>query len=211
MSRIYIHQQREENHNNFQKIKQKCDQILWEKSKKSKINQCPSLNGRTFVNLVNSSKYHFKTDKTKLNVPEYCSVNNIPNANDACYSVDYSVCKQQSNSKFKSTSMLDVDDDSKSAIKIKNMFHTLSCEIIQLSKNIRPRLFYEGYSGASINASTIEFDKINGLACKTNKTLSLLAMDSLTYELIAERLGIELKETEFHSAAAIIDNEVSCY
>lgn len=214
MSRIYIHHQREENYNNFQKIKKKCDKILWEKAKHAKINQCPSLTSQTFVNLVNSSKYHFKADKSQSNVPEYCTASNIPNTNDGC-NIDYSIlsstkshCKQTI-LKHKLTSMLDIEVDSKSADKITNNFNTLSCEITQLSKKIRPRLFYEGYSSASTNVSSIEFDKINGLACKTNKTLSLLAMDSLTYELIAERLGIELKESEFHTAAAIIDNEVS--
>lgn len=60
-----------------------------------------------------------------------------------------------------------------------------------------------------MNASRIEFDKINGLACTTNQSLTLLAMDSFTYELVAERLGIMLKDTEQNTAAVIIDSEVN--
>lgn len=67
----------------------------------------------------------------------------------------------------------------------------------------------------SMNASRIHFDKINGLACSTNRSLTLLAMDSFTYELVAERLGITLKDTEQNTAAIIIDSEVNnscnCY
>lgn len=60
-----------------------------------------------------------------------------------------------------------------------------------------------------MNASRAHFDKINGLACTTNRTLTFLAMDSFTYELVAERLGITLKDTEQHTAAVIIDSEVN--
>lgn len=60
-----------------------------------------------------------------------------------------------------------------------------------------------------MNTSRIHFDKINGLACATNRTLTFLAMDSFTYELVAERLGITLKDTEQNTAAVIIDSEVN--
>lgn len=52
------------------------------------------------------------------------------------------------------------------------------------------------------------FSKITGLACKTNKTLSFLAMDSLTYELVSERLGIKLNSSNQNTAAVIIDSQV---
>lgn len=211
MSRIYIHNQREENHLGFQKAKTICDQFLWNKMRQNSINQCPSLGSRKFVNLVNSSKYHFKIDKSQPNGNDFCSAKSSHQTNNAC--IDYSLhsfdaqCKQ-TQKKRRLTSMLDMEEDSRSAEKISNIYKALSCEITNLSKNIRPRLYYEGYSSGSTNTTSMEFDKINGLACKTNRTLSLVAMDSLTYELIAERLGIELKESEQNTAAVIIDNEV---
>lgn len=36
-------------------------------------------------------------------------------------------------------------------------------------------------------------------------------MDSFTYELIAERLGIHLNQLPFNTTAVIIDNDVSFY
>lgn len=38
--------------------------------------------------------------------------------------------------------------------------------------------------------------------------MSFLAMDSFTYELIAERLGIQLDSLPFNTTAVIIDSEV---
>lgn len=50
---------------------------------------------------------------------------------------------------------------------------------------------------------------ITGLACKNNKTLSLLALDSEMYHYIAERMGVHILDIENKTAALIIDNEVS--
>lgn len=60
-----------------------------------------------------------------------------------------------------------------------------------------------------MNSSQKYFDKINGLSCNTNRSLTLLAMDSFTYELVAERLGITLKDADQNTAAVIIDSGVS--
>lgn len=51
------------------------------------------------------------------------------------------------------------------------------------------------------------FEKINGLACKFNRTLSFLSMDSLNYGLVAEKLGVSLKHAVQSTAAVIIDGQ----
>lgn len=54
-----------------------------------------------------------------------------------------------------------------------------------------------------------DFDVIAGLACKHNRTMSFLAMDSNTYEIFAERLGISIHSLHKSTAAVILDSEVN--
>lgn len=61
------------------------------------------------------------------------------------------------------------------------------------------------------NSSQINFDQITGFACKDNKTLSFLAIDSLNYGLIAEKLGTPLKSAAQSTVAIIIDSHVCGY
>lgn len=51
-------------------------------------------------------------------------------------------------------------------------------------------------------------DKITGMACRTNRTLSFLAMDSYHYKLLAERLGVTLDRKNRYSAAVIVNGQV---
>lgn len=51
------------------------------------------------------------------------------------------------------------------------------------------------------------FEKITGLGCKFNRTLSFLSMDSLNYELVAEKLGVSLKNAAQSTAAVIVDGQ----
>lgn len=53
-----------------------------------------------------------------------------------------------------------------------------------------------------------DFKKITGLACKLNRTLSFLSMDSFNYGLVAEKLGVPLKHAVHSTAAIIIDGQV---
>lgn len=222
MARIYIHNQREKNHIAFQEEKIKCDQFFdWKKSRRFSFNRCPSLSSRSFGSLVNSSKFHAKPGKAALNRPnDVCAVDNAHESNAKCVdrpAASSFISSMKSHCKHTeqiqpATSMLNTEEDSRSADKIASVYKTLSCEITNLSEAVRPKMFYEeGESSLSTNASSIDFDKINGLACKTNRTLSLMAMDSFTYELMAERLGIELKDSDHNTAVAIIDNEVSLF
>lgn len=58
------------------------------------------------------------------------------------------------------------------------------------------------------NSGGIDFNKITGLGCRTNKTLTIMAMDSFTYGLIAEKLGISLKTSVQNTVAVLIDAQV---
>lgn len=61
------------------------------------------------------------------------------------------------------------------------------------------------------NTSLFNFEKITGFACKFNRTLSFLAMDSFNYGLVAEKLGVDLKHAVQNTAAVIIDGQVYAY
>lgn len=50
---------------------------------------------------------------------------------------------------------------------------------------------------------------VNGLACKSNKTMAFVAMDSLLHYPFAEKLGINLSKYMHKTAAVIIDDKVS--
>lgn len=51
-------------------------------------------------------------------------------------------------------------------------------------------------------------DRITGMACRTNRTLSFLAMDSYHYKLVAERLGVTLDKRNRYTAAVIVNGQV---
>lgn len=59
----------------------------------------------------------------------------------------------------------------------------------------------------STETSKFNFEKITGLACKSNRTLSFLSMDSLNYGLVAEKLGVSLKQAVQSTAAVIVDGQ----
>lgn len=52
---------------------------------------------------------------------------------------------------------------------------------------------------------------MNGLACKSNKSLAFLAMDSLLHYPFAEKLGLNLSTYEDKTVAVITDDKVSNY
>lgn len=57
-----------------------------------------------------------------------------------------------------------------------------------------------------VNTDRQRNDKIFGLACKTNRTLSLLAMDSLLYHTFADRLGVDVLLRPNKTVVYIVDH-----
>lgn len=51
-------------------------------------------------------------------------------------------------------------------------------------------------------------DAIDGMACVNNKTLSIIAMDSLLHYQFAEGLGINILDVKDRTAVVIIDKRV---
>lgn len=51
-------------------------------------------------------------------------------------------------------------------------------------------------------------EAINGLACVNNRTLKIIAMDSLSHYQFAEGLGINILDMKDKTAAVIVDKKV---
>lgn len=72
-----------------------------------------------------------------------------------------------------------------------------------MAKKISPVIFEDHKSYKGITPPSV-----SGLSCKTNTSLSLLAMDSLLHYHFAQRLGIDLSKNIDKSAAVIINDKV---
>lgn len=81
------------------------------------------------------------------------------------------------------------------------------CHYIRIAHNLQPALFAEARIGIGY------FDdlegSVTGLACKTNMSLTFVAMDSLQSYEFAERLGIDLNKRKDKTAVVIINPKVS--
>lgn len=215
MARTYIHHERRKNNFEYQKAKVECGK-LFQMNPALDNEKCASLGKRHFTNLVNSSKFHQRNDDTiGGRVHDFCEAKSTYRMiNDDCSddtsSLLSSIRSQSTkSSKVKITSELDNENDIRSAENIAKIYKAMKCKLVNLSKSIRSKLFHEHLDKLSTNESQKSFDKISGLACRSNRTLSILAMDSFTYELVAERLGIHLDQMDKQTAVAIIDREVN--
>lgn len=94
--------------------------------------------------------------------------------------------------------------DYKSPDSLKKMFLKNKCKHFLASEKIYPTVFAK----TSTSPKNIS---IAGLSCKTNKTLVLLAMDSLLHYSFAERLGIDLNKQPDRSAVVILNDKVINY
>ncbi|EFN74628.1 Thioredoxin domain-containing protein 11 [Camponotus floridanus] len=122
------------------------------------------------------------------------------------YNKDYMVMKLQeelnlkrlhTNMKYK-TSLLKEENDSRSANTIRRNFLKESCKRWLAGNDYYPSLFPQD-SPRKFNISLKE------LVCKTNKTLALIAIDSLHYSHFAEHLGIDISKRRNKTTVVILD------
>lgn len=162
-------------------------------------NKCTPLDKRTLMGLANSTQFHYNRKQKDQSFGYYCqkSENGVPNEE----------CIENPQSGRHRISILDNENDPNSAENIQNVWKTINCRMMHLSRKIRLDMFFDPLLENS--SSDFDFNKIIGLGCKTNKTLSFLAMDSFTYGLFAEKLGISLDKWNKSTAAIVIDAQVS--
>lgn len=154
MARNYIYERRRENYADYYRMKSECDRRFdW---RKTTVDSCTPFGKRAFVNLVNSSKFHYNSGNT--NGPnrddEYCTRNAAELIDNEC------LCESISKSflsplRSQTThappnepkiSMLNNPNDVRSPQNIAKVWAAIQCKINNLSKLIRPKLFYDDYS-----------------------------------------------------------------
>lgn len=163
-------------------------------------NKCAPLDKRTFMGLANSTRFHFNSQNKVHSSGNYCQKpeKGVPNDNK---------CIENLQRGRHRISMIDNENDPNSAENVQSGWKTINCRMNHLSRKIRLDMFFDPLLDKS--PSDFDFNKIIGLGCKTNKTLSFLAMDSLTYGLVAEKLGISLENSNKSTAAIVIDAQVN--
>ncbi|KAJ9585352.1 hypothetical protein L9F63_002849 [Diploptera punctata] len=112
----------------------------------------------------------------------------------------YTCCKHTTHASYE-TSMLSGMGDERSSSALQEAFTLEKCRRLRRARTIyRPIFPHPAYHRKSPRRFT-------GLACRTNRTISLIAMDSLQFHQFAEGLGIDiLKRTD--KTAVVIFNVI---
>ncbi|KRT84350.1 Thioredoxin, partial [Oryctes borbonicus] len=98
------------------------------------------------------------------------------------------------------TSMLTGLNDAKSPRNLQKIQKQNKCRLKAIAEKYNPPLF----SDSIVNKQNIRID-ITGLACQVNRSLSMIAMDSLKYHHFANSLSIDILNRKHKTALAIID------
>lgn len=93
--------------------------------------------------------------------------------------------------------------DQKSPINLMKSSQREMCKIFLLAEKYQPAIFDD-----TLLSKPNEIIDVQGLACKSNKSLSLLTMDSLLHYHFADKLGVDLTKYKDKTAAVIIDDKV---
>lgn len=95
------------------------------------------------------------------------------------------------------------DNDHRSTTNLLKLLQKDICRNFIFAEKYYPTVFEEKLANEKNPVDLI------GLACRSNKSLALLAMDSLLHYPFAEKLGINLSNYKHKTAAVIIDDKVS--
>lgn len=207
----YLFQKRKENRENLKKLHMQCLELVQEIYQSDSNNRkCSS--SVSYVSVLNSSK-NFESKINKLS--NFCEIDEmkVPNvgkcrecSSETCEMSKYKYKKytygrnkKEESGKYQ-TSMLDNNEDERSPEAIERYNFRRKCEMLRLAEKKADLLFID-------DESTAPLELISGLACKSNKTFTLISMDSNNFHTFAERLGIDILEIENKTAALIMDQE----
>lgn len=202
MARDYLFTRRKENRENHQKLLELC-KSTFEASFSEEPRSCE---GSVSVSFANSILNSSKNSETKFkNLPNFCE---LPKSEGKCGCQDYSFSKQHIKYSYEAnkhedqfhTSMLNNEGDHRSPGAIEKYNFRRKCEMLRMSEKKAEVWFIDDNDSAPL-------ELVSGLACKSNKTFTLLAIDSISFHTFAERLGINILEMENRSAVMIMDQE----
>lgn len=99
-----------------------------------------------------------------------------------------------------------LEGDPRSSVNLQKRMQRHLCRIAAIAEQTSPSYFSKTVKSGSRHE---DFANITGLACQTNSSLSLLALDSLRDYHFAERLGVDLDKRRFKTAAVIVNQKVN--
>lgn len=206
MARDYLFERRKENRENYNRLHEECLEIFKQNYQPDGMNRkCDPSVSVSIASVLNSSK-NFEA-KFK-NFPNFCEVEQKPSDGSCgCQSdvtftkpyVKYSLDVNKKEKKFH-TSMLDGEGDVRSPESIVKYNFRRKCEMLRMAERKSEILFIADNDSAPLQL-------VSGLACKTNRTFTLISIDSVSFHTFAERLGIDILEMENKTAAIITDHE----
>lgn len=110
----------------------------------------------------------------------------------------YTCCKRHKDTSYQ-ISMLSGIGDERSSSALQEAFSLEKCRRLHRAKSVHPPIFpYPAYHRKSPRQFT-------GLACRTNRTVSLIAMDSLQFHQFAEGLGVNILKRRDKTAVVIFN------
>ncbi|XP_053694216.1 thioredoxin domain-containing protein 11 [Sabethes cyaneus] len=185
----------------------------------------------SFVNVLNTSKFTEGRQKIRSlggGPHDYCEIERVKcderfyecevtdNENSLNYEPEetcskrkrkhsslYGSVKGDNRSKQPTISLLDADEDYRGSQMLRKLYQRKQCELLQLSEMDQNEIFFREPADRDDNYT----DLIQGMACKSNKTLTFLGMDSALYHAFAERLGVDVLTEANKSVAIIVDHE----
>lgn len=210
MSRVYINEVRKTNRVDFYEFVSHCDRIAAEDERAKTIDgrcgfRAAVASSVSFGNIVNSSK---------LPAADFCRIGpqNVDEAFAEEPSAKYRAPTRRGSSECQSagsteTSMLCSAQDPRSPINLARLALQRRCELMvtgRRKQQLQPRMeFFEAVPDWEY------FDRVAGLSCNVNRSLSFVALDTTLYHAFAERLGVDVLARKDQTVAIILDHEVS--
>uniref|UniRef100_U5ESM9 Putative thioredoxin-like protein n=1 Tax=Corethrella appendiculata TaxID=1370023 RepID=U5ESM9_9DIPT len=223
MAKEYIMEQRKDNLKTLNKLREDCSELFKRQTPTNSDDEFTENCIKTkpisisLVNVLNSSKFVDGKHKTFELEKNYCDIIGPK------YETEFYQCSSQQQEDFGSdktcssgkfyrktddeivkTSMLNSEFDFRSPENILKQHFRRKCTLLYLSElhGDNSNLFFEHSSEENDN-----LELIAGLACKTNRTISIMAIDSNLYHVFAERLGVDVLNAENKTRAVIVDHD----
>lgn len=100
-------------------------------------------------------------------------------------------------------------EDPKSSLNLQRKWKQYKCQLARLAEKIQSPIF----SPSLFSSKPLASKEVNltGLACRSNSSLTLIALDSLIYHQFAERLGIDILNKKDKTAVVILNEKLETH
>lgn len=137
MARDYIFNQRKNSLKEYYLRTKECSKLFdWRNHLPDK---CAPLDKRAFISLANSSKFHYNPVNKVETPAEYCQ-KPMESSNNRIY---HERCTDNASKDKHRTSMLNTENDPRSAKNIQNIWKAIHCRMNHLSRKLRLGMFFD--------------------------------------------------------------------